>query len=89
MSDMSRWDDFDSDDVEEQHDVLSDDDSDDDDFEDDDCCFPGECCMPGFHPRSECHTAEMLEAYWAEVASMELGQPLPNQPASEPEWPSL
>jgi hypothetical protein len=27
------------------------------------CLFPGECCMPGEHHKSECHTAEHLEAY--------------------------
>jgi hypothetical protein len=26
------------------------------------CLFPGECCMPGEHQKSECHTAEDLEA---------------------------
>lgn len=30
------------------------------------CCFPGECIMPGEHLRSECHTAEMMEAYMDE-----------------------
>jgi hypothetical protein len=36
-----------------------------DNFDDDNqegCCFPSECCMPGSHLRSECHTAEMIEA---------------------------
>jgi hypothetical protein len=32
------------------------------------CCFPGECCVPGPHMRAECHTAEMLEAIYAEAA---------------------
>lgn len=31
------------------------------DYEEDGCCFPGECCMPGFHLKSECHTADMIE----------------------------
>jgi 3-hydroxymyristoyl/3-hydroxydecanoyl-(acyl carrier protein) dehydratase len=29
------------------------------------CHFPDECVMPGLHFRSECHTAEMIEAYEA------------------------
>jgi hypothetical protein len=35
----------------------------DDDDELDECCFPARCLMPGYHLRSECHTAEMLEEY--------------------------
>jgi hypothetical protein len=26
------------------------------------CCYPDLCCMPGLHFRSECHTAEDVEA---------------------------
>ncbi|MDQ2732279.1 MAG: hypothetical protein M3Y56_11515 [Armatimonadota bacterium] len=29
------------------------------------CLFPKECLMPGCHHKSECHTLEMLEQYWA------------------------
>jgi len=29
--------------------------------EEEGCCFPGRCCMPGYHMRSECHTAEMMD----------------------------
>ena len=42
-------------------------------MEDDDahrigCLFPGKCCMPGEHFVSECHTAEMMEAYYQYLA---------------------
>jgi hypothetical protein len=30
------------------------------------CWFPDECLMPGEHMKSECHTAEMVEAANAE-----------------------
>lgn len=30
------------------------------------CVFPGECCMPGLHTSHECHTAEMIAAYFRE-----------------------
>jgi len=32
------------------------------------CCTDPECVMPGPHFRSECHTAEMIEATNAEIA---------------------
>lgn len=35
------------------------------------CLFPGECCMPGEHRKSECHTAEDLEAYERETRERE------------------
>jgi hypothetical protein len=51
-----------------------------DDFEDEDlverdefgveefgCVFGAACCMPGYHFPSECHTAEMAEAYHGEA----------------------
>lgn len=28
------------------------------------CCFPSECCMPGPHMKSECCTAEMMQAMY-------------------------
>lgn len=31
------------------------------------CCFPEECCMPYPHMKDECHTAEMYEAYVADL----------------------
>jgi hypothetical protein len=31
------------------------------------CIFPGKCCMPGEHRKGECHTAEMIEAFEAEM----------------------
>jgi hypothetical protein len=30
------------------------------------CCFPGRCCMPGPHFKSECCTAEMMDAWAAD-----------------------
>jgi hypothetical protein len=41
-----------------------------DDEDDFGCWFPDECCMPGLHMRSECHTAEMIEAFNAECEAM-------------------
>jgi hypothetical protein len=38
------------------------------------CLFPGECCMPGEHRKSECHTAEDLEALGREATGEEGGQ---------------
>ncbi len=35
------------------------------------CELPGECIMPYPHMRSECHTAEMLESFNAEVGKIE------------------
>lgn len=34
-------------------------------FEEYDCVFGDRCCMPGFHFRSECHTPEMAEEWYA------------------------
>lgn len=43
------------------------DDSAEDDEEDWECAYPGKCLMPGMgHHRSECHTVEDAEAYYAE-----------------------
>lgn len=42
-------------------------DDDEDDEEEWECAYPGECLMPGLgHHRSECYTAEDMEAYYAE-----------------------
>ena len=35
---------------------------DDDELNEFGCLFPSECVMQGYHMKSECHTAEMLEA---------------------------
>jgi hypothetical protein len=34
------------------------------------CIFPGKCCMPGEHRKGECHTAEMIEAFNAEMEAL-------------------
>ncbi len=31
------------------------------------CEFPGKCLMPGVHTSDECHTSEMMAAYYAEM----------------------
>ena len=48
-------------------DCWFDDDYVDEEFEDG-CLYPDKCCMPGFHTIDECHTAEMMEEFYADLA---------------------
>lgn len=52
----------------DEEDFLDWDDRDTDTLGDEGCLFPDQCCMPGHHYTSECHTAEMLEA-WNQTGS--------------------
>jgi hypothetical protein len=40
-----------------------------------DCGYQG-CCMPGYHFRSECHNADDIEQYEAELTAEKNREPL-------------
>lgn len=41
---------------------MEEEDFDDENWDEEGCCYPDKCCMGGLHFKSECHTAEDLEA---------------------------